>query len=797
MLINYIRITLRNIRRNKLFSFINIGGLAIGIAVCMTILLYTLHEYSFDRFHTNAKRIFSVAATIKLDKDSFQTSSMSYPTGPMVRAADGNVESFVRIHIPYKKVNIQNAVSPEYRFSENKTFLFADSNFFNFFTFRLIKGNAAQVLQRPNSVVISERAAKKYFGGADPVGKLLLYNGAYTFEVTGVSANPPSNSSINYDFVAALSTLRSMKENEGMLSTSTLKSGAFNTWFLLKDPASATHVVGTMQQLAQVGLKEKDQDVYHLTALPDGHLHLNFGDSSNTRYLKIFPLVAALILLLALINYMSLATAQAADRAKEVGVRKVMGAARSKIAAQFYTESAVYAILSFLLGGVIFLYIRPFFMDLIALPIDPSFLFHPKVLLFFAGLLLLIIAVAGSYPSLVLSSYNPAAILYGKVSRQRGGVRVRRFFTVFQFTIAVALIICSAVIGGQLDFIRHADTGVNRENILMVPFSTTLSHYAAFKADVEALPGIKDAATSHYPMYRGYDAFSAQPKDKDENIFLPVLSVDNQFIPLLGLQWKSRPVTDGTIYDNRHIVINETAVGKLNLPLDPVGQPVQVGQEKYIVAGVLKDFNFGSLQGKIGPLCLFIGKDTASAWGTRVAGCLFAKIQPHVNTPSIIEAVRTIYDRYDRSTAFSFEFMDDAFNSQYKAEDRLAKLFDVFTVITILIACMGLFALAAFTARQRTKEIGIRKVLGASVAGIASMLSKDFLALVGVSILIATPLSWWAMHKWLQDFAYRMEIGWLLFAEAGIGTLLLAAITIVSQAVKAAIANPTKSLRTE
>jgi putative ABC transport system permease protein len=215
------------------------------------------------------------------------------------------------------------------------------------------------------------------------------------------------------------------------------------------------------------------------------------------------------------------------------------------------------------------------------------------------------------------------------------------------------------------------------------------------------------------------------------------------------------------------------------------------------VAGVLKDFNFGSLQGKIGPLCLFIGKDTASAWGTRVAGCLFAKIQPHVNTPSIIEAVKKIYDGYDKSTAFSFEFMDDAFDSQYKAEDRLAKLFDVFTVITILIACMGLFALAAFTARQRTKEIGIRKVLGASVAGIASMLSKDFLGLVGISILIATPLSWWAMHKWLQDFAYRMEIGWLLFAEAGILTLLLAAITIVSQAVKAAIANPTESLRAE
>ena len=797
MFINYLRIALRNIRRNRLFSIINIGGLAIGIAVCMTILLYTLHEYSYDQFHRNARRIFSVSATIKMGKDSFMTPNMSYPTAPMVKAADGRVEDFVRVNQVYKKVNLQNQSSPEIKFSEDKTFLFADSNFFSFFTFHLLEGKASRVLLHPNTLVITERAAKKYFGGADPIGKLLLFNNEYTFEVTGVSANPPSNSSINYDFIASLSSMAGMKENEGMLKSSRVQAGAFKTWFRLDAPSSPRQVESTMHNLAQMGLKEKDQDSYRLTSLTDGHLGLNFGDFSNTRYLKIFPLVAALILLLALINYMSLATANAATRAKEVGVRKVLGAAKSKIAGQFYTESAVYAILSFVLGGLLFFYIRPWFSNLIQLTIDTSFLFQPRVIAYFIGLLLLVIAIAGSYPALVLSSYNPAATLYGKMSKQRGASRVRRFFTVFQFTISVALIICSIVIGRQLDFIRHTDTGVDRENVLSVPFSTTLQHYTAFKNEVEALPGIRQAATSQYPMYKGYNAFFVRPKDKSEEIALPVLSVDNGFISLLGLQWKTRPATDDLLYDNRHIVINETAIGMLNLPQDPIGQQVELGNEKYTVAGVLKDFNYNSLQHKIEPLCLFVGKDTASGWGTKVAGCLFAKMKPHTNMPSIVEAVKKIYSKYDQQTAFAYEFMDDDYDSMYKAEDRLAKLFGAFTVITVLIACLGLFALAAFSAQQRTKEIGIRKVLGASITGIASMLSKDFLRLVGISIILAAPLSWWCMQQWLRDFAYRIHIGWLIFAEAGLLALLIALTVTSFQAIRAAAANPIDSLRSE
>jgi putative ABC transport system permease protein len=798
MLRNYLRIAFRNIRRNRLYSLINIGGLAIGIAVCMTILLYTLHEYSYDRFHANARRIFSVSATIKMGKgDSIMVPNMSYPAAPMIKKADSRVEDFVRYNIVYNKINLQDPASPDSKFSENKNFLLADSNFFAFFTFHLVEGNASQVLQHPNTLVITERAAKKYFGSADPVGRRLLFNNEYTFEVTGVSTNPPSNSSINFDFVASLSSLPSMKELAGSLQSSSVQAGAFKTWFLLNDPLSSGQVEKTMHNLAQMGLTEKDENTYHLTALPDGHLGLNFGDVSNTRYLKIFPLVAALTLLLALINYMSLATANAAARAKEVGVRKVLGAAKSKIAGQFYTESAVFALLSFAVGGILFFFIRPYFTNLIQLSIDSSFLFQPRVIVYFIGLLLLVIAVAGSYPALVLSSYNPAATLYGKMSKQRGASRVRRFFTVFQFTISVALIVSSIVIGRQLEFIRHTDTGVDRDRVLTVPFNTTLEHYAAFKTEIEALPGIRQAATAEYPMYRGYNAFFVKPKDKDVNVTLPVISVDDGFISLLGLKWKNKPSTGDLLYDNRHVVINETAINTLNLPPDPIGQRIQLGNQQYAVAGVLKDFNFSSLQNKIEALCLFVGKDTASGWGTKKAGCLFAKMNPRTNTPSIVEAIKKIYGKYDRQTAFAYEFMDEDYDSMYKAEDRLAKLFGTFTLITVLIACMGLFALAAFSAQQRTKEIGIRKVLGASVTGIASMLSKDFLLLVGIAIILASPIAGWAMDKWLRDFVYRIHIGWSIFAEAGLLALLIALTITVLQAVKAARANPAESLRSE
>ncbi len=487
MLINYLRLAFRNLRRNKLYSLINIGCLAIGIAVAMTILLYTLHEHSFDRFHRNADRIFSVTATLSFGISSFNTQALSYATGPLAKKEDGRVEDYLRVGGPFQPVNLQiaaTASTPAATFTE-KNFLFADSNFFQFFSFHLLRGAPSTVLQRPFTVVLSAKTAKKYFGDSDPVGRLIRYDDgytddSYTLEVTGVAANPPSNSGITFDFVASMSSMQSMKEREGAFQSQTVQGGTFRTWLLLKDPRASTAVSQTLARLSRVPGDKGPADIYTLTSLPDTHLYNNFGDTSNTRYLTIFPLVAGLILLLALVNYMSLATARATIRSKEVGVRKVMGAGRGRIAGQFYTESAVYAILSFVAGSLLFLLLRPWFFNLLQLPVDSSFLLTPKILLCFAGLLLLVIGIAGSYPALVLSAFNPVAVLYGRLSRRRGAEGVRKGFIVFQFTISMTLVLCSIIIGKELYFIRHTETGLNRDNIVMIPFGRHLPHYEAF-----------------------------------------------------------------------------------------------------------------------------------------------------------------------------------------------------------------------------------------------------------------------------------------------------------------------------
>ncbi|HEY6902114.1 MAG TPA: ABC transporter permease [Puia sp.] len=795
MLINYLRIAIRNIGRNKLYSFINISCLAIGIAVCLTIALYVIHERSYDQFHRNANRIFSITGSFKIGGMSININKFSYVTGPILQKSEPRVVGYLRGYTPYGKMNWQNPAQPEVRFSEKENLIFADSRWYEFFTLKLLRGNPAQVLQRPMTVVLSERAARKYFGNSDPIGKTIRYNNEYDLEVTGVAANPPSNSGLTYDFVASISSVEAMKDVAPLVQSQSVQAGSFLTWLLLKDPLSSKKVESALTELSKTP-DNAAGDKFILTALPDMHLHMNFGDFSNTRYLGIFPLVAGLVLLLALVNYMSLATARATTRAKEVGVRKVMGAGRSRIAAQFYTESALYALLAFALGVLLFLWFRTPFLNLLQLKIDDSFLLRPAVLFFSAGLLVVVILAAGSYPSMVLSGFNPVAVLYGRLSRRRGGERVRRAFSVFQFTISMSLIICSVIIGKELYHIRHIETGVDRENVVMIPFSRTLAHYAAFKHKAGTLAGVQKVATAQFAMYAGTNAFSVSLPGTDKQFWLSSLGIDNDFIELTGLQWKRKPVSQVDLYDERHIVINEAAIGKLGLPADPVGHPVTLGNKTYSIAGVVKNFNFQSLQREIDALCLFVRKDT-SYENKGGSGCLFVKISAKTNIPTVMDELKRTYAEYDNQTAFEYRFMDEAFDSMYKAEDRLAAIFDIFTVITILIACLGLFALATFTAQQRMREIGIRKVLGASVVSIGKLLSVDFLRPVLVSMLIASPLSWWAMHKWLEGFVYKTPFSWWIFPAAGLMLLGIALGTILFQSMRAANANPVDNLRTE
>jgi len=799
MLRTYLKIAWRNLVKHKLYSFINISGLSVGLGACMLILLFVAHEHSYDRFHKDPEQLYSVYGRIAIGGDTVQFPQMTYPTGPRVLQSDPSVSSFLRMHSPNQDRVVSNPLSPTLKFTE-KDFLFADSNFFSFFSFRLQQGNPGQVLSRPFTMVITEEAAKKYFGNADPIGKTLRYDSAYSFEITGIAAKAPSNSSIRYDFVASLSSRLAMKEGGAMRKEQNVAYGEYLTYFRLKEGAKASSVEKTLLQLShQTPAGESIPARYCLNPLKNTHLNMNFGDPANTTYLGVFPLVAGLILLLALINYMNLATARATLRAKEVGVRKASGASRAKIAQQFYIESALFAIIAFLCGYLLFRIAQPYFYRLMDLSIDASFIYQPMVLISFAGLLLVTIFIAGTYPSLVLSAYNPVAVLYGRMSRQKGGLALRRFLTVLQFSVSIVLIVCSLLIARQLYFFRHTDTGVNRENVLMVTFSNTLrDHYQAFKKEVGNLSGISGTATAHYALYHGYDMTEINREGVEKKLQLVTLTVDDQFIPLLQIPWKIKPA-EPTIYAQDHrVVLNETAVRELRLSGDVIRQQLRIGGDvPYSVTGVLKDFTYNSLHRKVDPVGLLIQKDTSINWGASTNGCLFARIRPGVNIPTMISEIKNIYGRYDVNTPFQFQFMDEAFNDRYKAEDRLAGILGMFTGLTILIACLGLFGLAAFTASRMVREIGIRKVLGASVTSLVVLQTRSFIQWVMLSIVIAVPVAWYVMHKWLENFAYKISIGWSVFLLSGLSALLIAALTVSIESIRSSLANPAKNLRSE
>lgn len=798
MLRNHIKIAFRSLSRNKGFTFINITGLAVGLAVCIMIMLYVTHEMSYDSFHKNGKRIYNLRASIKVGGNVMNMAYMSYAAGPVVKQNNPVVEDYMRTMTYFRPLVVSNPKSPENKFAESKL-MFADAGFFDFYSFKLLSGEASDALKAPFSVVISRDIAQKYFGNVNPVGQTLIIktDSAYTYHITGVAENAPSNSSIDFNFVASNTSLLSMKEASMYTGSQGISFGSFGLTLLLNHASDTATLRRNLQAMAKKD-KSFDEMIYTLSPITDTHLHMNFGDSSNTRYLKIFPLVAVLILLLALVNYMSLSTARATLRAKEVGVRKVSGASRISIAMQFYVESALFAGISFVLGYCLCYLCKPWFLNVLQLKIDNSFLYSPQVLGLLFALLVLTVLVAGSYPSLVLSAFKPVVTLKGKMSRQAGGTVVRKVFTTLQFAISVGLIICGIIIDRQLYYFRHADTGINRDNIVMLPVGTNLvKNYQAFKKDISDLAGIDKVATSHYAMYKGYDMFFAAGKTKEEkSIAIANLVADNNFIPVLGLKWKYPPAQNTEITGRNKVVINELAIGKLHLPANPVGSFISDGNNKLQVMGVLKNFNFSSMADELQPFALFTLPDTSSFW--KRTGCsLFARIKPHTNLPTLLAKMQGIYKKYDQDTPFDYTFMDDAFNQQYKAEDRLASIFSLFTYITVILATMGLFGLAAFTIEQRTKEIGIRKILGASLSTISTLLSMDFLKLVLLSVIIASPVAWWAMHSWLQNFAYRIAIPWWVFTVAGAIAMVTAVVTISYHAIKAALANPVNSLRAE
>ena len=801
---NYFKTAWRNIRKNKLFSFINILGLSVGIATCFVIMLYVQDELSYDRFNKNADNIARIVFHANLNGGKIDESGTMPPVAQTMKKDFPEVQDATRIiSFGTPQIIYNNIVY------KNDGFALVDPNFFSIFTLPMIEGDAKTALTQPDGVVLTQQTAEKYFGKEEPIGKIIQINtdSNRVYKVTGVMKNIPTNSHFHFDAFGSTASWAFSKSDTWM-------GGSFHTYLLLRPgtdlkkmearfPAMVEKYMGPqVQQQMGLSLKEfvtKGNSLgFALQPLKDIHLHSNttteFEPGGNATYVYIFGGVAIFMLMGACINFINLSTAGASKRAKEVGVRKVAGSGKIQLITQFLSESILITFFSLIIAFVFVQVALPLFNNIsgkhLSLDIKP--------IAGFIALGLLVGVVAGIYPAFYLSSFKPIAVLKGKITTNHKSFSLRSGLVVFQFFISVALIIGTIVVYQQMKYIQNKDLGFNKEQILTVPNSYALGkNEQVFKQQMLQDPRIVNATASYYKPVgpTNYNNALAYAQGHDNNIVDGVdYHVDENYIPTLGMKIISgRNFSKDFATDSTGIILNETAAKAFGWNnMGAIGKTIiRQNSERgtnvpFHVIGVVKNFNFKSLHEAVSPLYMSLQPE----------GGLIFKIKT-ADIAGLLATMKKNWDAYQTGEPFSYSFLDDLFNKTYATEQKTGTILNIFSVLIILVACLGLFGLATYTAEQRTKEIGIRKVLGASVSQVTQMLSKEFIKLVLIASLIAFPVAWWAMHKWLQSFAYRINISWWIFLVAGLSALLIALITVSFQAIKAAIANPVKSLRTE
>ncbi len=796
MLYNYLKTALRSLWKSKAFSAINVTGLAVGLAACLLIMLYVWNELRYDRFHAKAGRIVRVTMEYSLDGEV----GKAQQTGTKV--AYNFSRDFPEVEKAVKVINNKTVVKAGDKLFEETNFYYADSTFFQIFSFGLLRGNPDKVLEAPDQVVLTEATARRYFGDADPVGKTFRINDHKDVTVTGVVANPPAYSQMKFDAVASFSTL------EGIHRKIQWWSANYTTYLLLRNPTAIktlqTKIPGYMKaQVGETGMTGSNYVTFNLEPLTDVHLRSElpgFEPNADITYVYIFSVIALLILTIACVNYMNLATARATERAKEVGVRKVMGALRGQLFGQFIGESVILTAVALLLSLALVPLLLPAFNRLA----DRQLVFNPfdspGTLLALLGLGVLVSLAAGSYPAAILARYQPVRVLKGNFSTSGSGVAVRKALIVLQFVISTFLIVATLAVQNQLNFIQTKKLGYDKEHVLVMPADGKIAAvFSTFKNELKSNPNVR-----HVTM--GYDnptaiggsySLSIPQMPEGQSKMVTAVPVEKDYLKTFGMQLVAG--TDFTEADVQEslkpeeearfaYILNESAVKELGwTPQEAIGRKVRLNVDG-VVRGVVRDFHFASMRKEIGPLVIFMEKV--------YNGDLMVKLSGN-DLPGTLGFIESKWKALAPHRPFTYQFLDDAFNSLYGAEQRVGKVFGVFAFLAIFLACLGLFGLAAFTTAQRTKEIGIRKVLGASVGSIVTLLSKDFLKLVGIAFLVAAPLAWYAMHKWLEGFVYRVDLAWWLFAGAGGLAGLIALLTVSFQSIKAALMDPVKSLRSE
>lgn len=811
---NYFKVALRNLWKNKGYSTINIFGLAIGLATCLLITLYVTNELSFDRHFANANRIYRINSDIQFGGGNQHMTQTSDMMGQLLKKDYPQVEQYTRIYTSdgNKLIKKGNDFINEARVAN------VDSTFFEVFTLPVIEGDIKTALNEPNTVVVTATAAKRYFtrGTANVLGKTIEVknNESITpYKITAVIEDIPANTHFNFDF------LFSMKNADYQWGQ--LTSHNFHTYLLLKpgtdykafeknfDQYGNKYIVPSVQQFVKISSMEDlkkggNKLEYSLLPLTDIHLHSDFSyeitPSGNIQYVYIFSAVALFILLLACINFMNLSTARSANRAKEVGIRKVLGTARKTLIVQFLVESTVTALIALFVAVAAAYFVLPLFNDIAAKSLSLNDLINFKILPVLVLLPFVVGLLAGSYPALFLSKFKPIVVLKGNVNTGFKKSNLRNVLVVFQFATSIMLIICTIIVYSQLDYIQNKKLGFNKDQVLIINEAYALGkNVQVFKNEVLAMQGVSSGTLSSYlPVTNSSRSDNTYSKeavmDTKNAIDMQTWRIDYDYLKTMGMEIvQGRNFSKAFGSDSTALLITETtakllgydnAVGKmLYVPLGGPGKTLAA----LTIIGVVKDFHFESLRQKMGPLCMSLGNST---------GLATFKVNA-ADTKNLIAQIENKWKALAPGLPFSYRFMNDSFNEMYRSEQRAGSVAIVFATLAIVIACLGLFGLVTYMAEQRKKEIGIRKVLGASVSNVVTMLSKDFLVLVGIAAVLAFPLAWWAMQQWLRDFVYRIDISVWIFIIAGITALLIALATVSFQAIKAALANPVKSLRTE
>ncbi len=803
---NYIKLAFRNLFKHKAYSFINIFGFAIGLSCTIIIVLFIADELSYDKQHKNSDRIFRVSNTLSASDNLMKIAITPVIFGPTLKKDYPEVEDYTRLHFSLESVMIRFG---DKRFYEDvdKTF-WADSSFFSFFNFPLAAGDSETALKEPYSIVFTPSAAEKYFGDENPIGKTVTINENREYKVTGVLKENPKHSHLQFDILRSFSTLNNLPYpygKDGIFFTSWHFAASYS-YIKLKSASLTNGFEKKLEEMIKNNVPAQFHDKYKPALQPIEDIHLksdllyDFGDSGSITFIYIFSAIAVFILLIACINFMNLSTARSSKRAREVGLRKVLGTYRGQLIFQFIGESILMVFFAFIFSLLLIETFLPLFNDITGKEISLGFFNNPLIILFVIVFLLLVGFLAGSYPALFLSKFKPIEVLKTSSKPGTGSSFLRKGLVVFQFSISIILIIGTIIVYKQLSFFQNQKLGFDREKVLIlnIPDESLLSKVKTLKTRLQEFPQIvSTSASSVIPGIEGGAQHDMKPEGKpdDERWLMYLFSVDFDFIKTLGMELKSgRNFSRDFITDSTQAyIINETAALRLGWKDDAVGKEFgwyrpNKGLQQGKIIGVVKDFNFQSLKEKIEPAVFTIAPELFSFISVRIKGN---------DVPETIDKIEKIWNESIPDYPLDYTFMDEEYNKLYESEQKLGKIFTGFSFIAIFIACLGLFGLAAFTAEQRTKEIGIRKVLGASIGGITTLLSKEFIQLVLLANIIAWPVAYFAMNTWLNDFPYRTEIELWVFIVSGLTAFVISLLTVSYQAIKAATANPIKSLRYE